>query len=555
MVVGAAAWLLAGCSASAPGLTLTFLALPSDARDLRVELSSPHFAFAGQGAQAGGVQVSYPGDGTIAIALDRAQLWAAGDQIRLGLRAHTPLEVTAVARATSSSGQALESRRTDTALPDADLNLRFSFVVADGGVDVPPDLSGQDLAGVDLTSSSHGDGGADGGAACSIVTAVGASAGPSQTGPSLAYHAPYFGLVWLNSSNQLFYNAVDLSQATPLQNAADVSLYAPGGNGTLHTPKLLAVTGSFPFAVAYGVKPAGGASGQTYLEVRKLTAQTGTPTTAAATGATVTDTVAPDIGGLALSDNGVLAGASRKYDLSGATPAVLNRFSLQPLLLGSTTPTQLGATYATSISWSPVSALFGIAYISAPNPAGGTVLTYDEDMTQLPNPIVFTGGTDQPATVSGAPGVALAAGGSRFAVAWADAQSETTGCPECVSGSEIFLTTIPAGGGTRVGEVHVSETALNATSGKYHPAVAWDGVSFAVVWLEYVQGMSRVWLRRYDPQLQPIGPPTWVSQTAPNHPGPNEVGLAVVGPGEYGVAFQMISGTQQELVRVTCNGP
>ena len=179
----------------------------------------------------------------------------------------------------------------------------------------------------------------------------------------------------------------------------------------------------------------------------------------------------------------------------------------------------------------------------------------DEDLTQLPNPIVFTGGTDQPATVSGAPGVALAAGGSRFAVAWADAQSETTGCPECVSGSEIFLTTIPAGGGTRVGEVHVSATALNATSGKYHPAVVWDGVSFAVVWLEYVQGMSRVWLRRYDPQLQPIGPPTWVSKSAPNQPGPNEVGLAVVGPGEYGVAFQMISGTQQELVRVTCNGP
>ena len=348
--------------------------------------------------------------------------------------------------------------------------------------------------------------------------------------------AGVFGVAWLGPTGNVLYNAVDA--AGMLQNAADVPVVPAASGITFATPRLAAVGSDL--MLAYGRR---GSTGARAAAVR-LAARTG-----AVTGA--------EIVGRQLHPRHRAARdrrrrrQRRRHARRGDQPA--RRVDRRDA--GERRPVQrlAGADHVQRAGAAVVGAHDG--YRLAPGralPRGRDPRrdqrrrAHSRARRQRPRPgraFTFTAAPDLPIVGSGAATVAIAAVGGGIAVAWLDAQS----CSGCTT-REVFLATLDANG-NRLGEVQVSAPS---TATKSFPHIAYDGVAIAVAWLEFTSITdSQIKLRRFDTARVPVAPAMNIGQRGTAALG--DVGLAVAGVGDYGVAFGLSGGTQT-LAHVTCAG-
>ena len=377
---------------------------------------------------------------------------------------------------------------------------------------------------------------------CTTSSTV-ASAAAAGSGPSLAYVAPYWGVTWTNGSGaSIMYNSVNLGAGTPLQNAGDVTIVAAQSGFTYAGPRV--VSAGTQFAVGYGYSvtfgsPPMSASGP---GAALVPAQTGSPVTNRATGV-LQDSTPAQTGGIAYRPTGPLYGLLVRSTAAIPGKLAFAYFDATLSAGGGAAGTSSTTANATAIGYAATSDKWGMAYLGS-SPHEGDI--------EISNPLLngftiqtFTAGADSPTTTANS-GVSVVGNGDRFAIAWTDAQS----CTGCTSGSEIYLTVLPIGG-SRIGEVHVTPASARP---KYMPRVAWDGRSYVVAWLEYSgANTDGVYLQRFDATtLAPLAPAVQASSTLPAFA---DIGLAVAGIDDYGVAFQATNTSKQTLVHITCNGP
>jgi hypothetical protein len=538
---------LVGCAK--PALVLEFVDLPRQAGALSVRLSSTQWLFRGTNVETGPVTVHYF-DGGLRISIDRDHLAGKGDHLRLGLITPSEeLNLEALAEAQAGS-RALAAETRAWARPGEDLTLRLVFTEVpseeepdpgrtDGGRPLGPSDGGAaapdaaapapDLAGPPPPDAATPP------AVCTPGPVKPISVSVPSAEPSLAFVAtpPTFAVVWTDGSRVLF-NTVD--RDGKLQHPSDIVAVAAEGAAIYRNPRLAPVADAL--ALAYG--KSGGGGGGAGVVVRMVQPATGAAGISLLLNGPTTDGSAPEISGLVAGNN--LAAVSRA---SGSQPAQARVDLVSRVLspLKSQSHAALSGTRAAGIGWA--ADRYGVAALDG-SPRGGTLATFDVDLG-FDRPFAFSTDGATPVTAAGAT-VSVAGAGDRLAVAWIDGRP----CPTCKTGREVFLGTVDARSGVMSPSLHVS--ASDGALPKLFPHLVWDGASYAVIWQEYQSpAVSRVMLRRFDPQLRPLGAIVDLSAGAPARPV-GDIDLVVEARNVYGVAMTPHLGAHH-FTRVTCSGP
>jgi hypothetical protein len=355
-------------------------------------------------------------------------------------------------------------------------------------------------------------------------------------------------VAWTGSTSGVLFNSIKLSSAVPLQNASDVVLVSPMPSQTWMFRDARIVNAGTDFAVGYGFavtfgSPAMSASGPGMAIV---SSSTGTVSSNSETGM-LKESVAPIVGGIAFRSNGPVFGVAYRSAVgTGSTIISDAMFNGMPAMISGGTSSATGSSV--DIAYADAADRFAIAYVDGNGGDAGKLLLEDSMRSGLASQ-TFTSAPDAPAAPAEG-GVAIAGHANEFGVAWTDAQMNTTVCPDCTSGSEVFLARV-AVGGSRTAEAHVGTAS---TSQKLFPAVVWDGQSYAVAWQESANAETdAVYIQRFEPtSLSPIGGPTPISSAAPAQV---RLGLAVAAPGDYGVAYKDRATSKLVFVHVVCSSP
>jgi hypothetical protein len=546
------------CRSASPSLTLTFSGLPATASAVTVTLSSGAASFGGgAGAATPAATVSYPGDGTVVITVDRAVAAARGDRLRFPLTASTPLELDATARADDGVVAYTASAHAQVQA-GADAVLAFDFRApgqgADaGGVDGPtvaPPEAGRDVPGQDTPSTGDGadrppDVSNDTGipTRCVVSAPRSASAAPASGAPAIGFASNLFGVAWTaGSGTSVVYNAVDASGT--LQNTADVTVVPAASGVTMSAPRLARFGADL--ALAYGRRAASGTSAPVVLAIAPATgAVHGGP----AMGVGATEPVAREIGDVAVNLAATRVAVASRGGANMPTSATIDLFGAtgEAVSFGtSLSPTGFTATWSTGLGWSSGQFVLG-AFVDM-NANGGMLATFADAALGPGLTFDFTDRTDQP--VLGIAGASVSVAGigttGQVAVAWVDGQS----CAGC-SGLEVFLALWQTNGSAAVGQVPVSAPSQIQ---KRYPHVVFDGSAIAVAWLEYESTTrAAVKLRRYDLALGPVGDTLDVGPGGPPQPVLADIGLCAAAPGEYGVAMSLFA-AKQSFTHVICTG-
>jgi hypothetical protein len=546
------------CRSAGPSLTIAFSGLPATASAVTVTLSSGAASFGGSaGAPTAAAAVSYPGDGTVVITIDRAVAAARGDRLRFPLTASSTLELDATARAADGGAQYSASAHAEVQA-GADAVLAFDFRApgqgADaGGVDgmtVAPPEAGRDVPGQETPLPGDAsdvppppiDSGIP--ARCVVSPPRPASAAPAAGAPAIGFASSLFGVAWTTGSGtSVVYNAVDASGT--LQNAADVTV-APAASGVTMSAPRLARFGA-DLALAYGRRAASGTSAPVVLAIAPATgAVRGGP----AMGVGATEAAPREIGDVAvdLAANRV-AVASRGAAAGMPTPAAIDLFGAtgEAISFGtSSSPTGFTATWSTGLGWSAGQFVLG-AFVDM-SASGGMLATFADAALAPGVAFAFTDRTDQPVLGIAGAGVSVAGLGTtdQVAVAWVDGQS----CSGC-SGLEVFLALWHTNGSAAVAQVQVSAPSQIQ---KRFPHVVFDGSAIAVAWLEFESTTrAAVKLRRFDPMLRPVGDVLDVGPAGTPQPVLADIGLCAAAPGEYGVVMSLFA-AKQSFTHVICTG-
>ena len=357
--------------------------------------------------------------------------------------------------------------------------------------------------------------------ACTAATPRAASSNPGGGGPALAATpAGLFGLAWKASTGNILYNA--FTDAGGLQNAADVTVVT-AGTKLLGDPQLARVGNQL--VLAHGVREANGFASTSAI---KLDPQAGVMLASLTSGAGFTDTMPPVVGGIAVTpDQSNLGIVSRRAGASARTPADLVRMGSDLATIGSVQPTALAMTWTTAVAWASSAAKparYVVAAIVDNSATGGTLLDVTDLNLQPGANATFTGPGDAPLAGGGGATVSVAGLGDAVAVAWVD---------DHTSVQEVWMAVVDFTSGVRRGVVQVS---AGGTLTKQYPKVVFDGAALAVAWLEIQSGAdSRIWLRRFDPALAPLGAALPIG--SPGVATFGDIGLAAAAAGKYGIAF------------------
>ena len=134
-----------------------------------------------------------------------------------------------------------------------------------GGTDVAADTAPPDVAR-DVPNASDASGDTPTIAPnCAVRGQYAASVGIGGSGPTVAYSAPLFGVVWKAAANDLLYNAV--SESGTLQLGADKTVVSGTTQG-VNTPRLARLGADF--ALAYGRHDGSGAQAGLKLKGRPV---------------------------------------------------------------------------------------------------------------------------------------------------------------------------------------------------------------------------------------------------------------------------------------------
>jgi hypothetical protein len=586
-LLAASAAAAAGCGADQPVLTLAFKDLPAGTQRIEVTLHGEGATFMGPDAGNDQVGVSYVG-GNVVIKIEAAYAAARGNRIRLPLTAANDITLDGTARADAGPDTQSTVAMSTAVMAHQSATLTFDFASSDGGTDASSDagidagsdgvvdadakgdtsmdIAGDvpgDVASNDVPASEVGgdvardvpaempagdvpadmsptdappdiptppDTGVDATLApnCAVRGQFAASSMTGGSGPTVAYSAPLFGVVW-KAANDFFYNAV--SSGGTLQLASDKTVVSGTGQG-LNTPRLARIGNDF--ALAYGRHDSMGAQ----AAIVRVAPATGIATGPATLGMNRPGLAAsPDVGGVAVSgDQKWLAVISRAADLSAQTAAIVDEFSNAFMFVNSWMPAALGTTRTTGIGWAPGRFLAGA--VTQATSAGGTLLEVADDMNLMSGPYPFTSGSAAPVVGSSGATMSVAGAGDRVAVAWVDLQ----GGRRVVTAALVPLKTQAVGA-----PVPASTSAVT----KYYPHLVFDGVAFALAWLEASSSSdSQIVLRRFDTNLTPVGAPLNVGPAGAV--GLGDFDIAAAGPNAYGIAAAGPTSTQQ-LFYVICN--
>jgi hypothetical protein len=547
------------CRSSSPSLTLTFSGLPATASTVTVTLSSGAASFGGgAGSATPAAAVSYPGDGTVVITIDRAVAAARGDHLRFPLTASSALELDATARATDGGVEYAASAHAEVRA-GADTVLAFDFRAPGQGADAggsdgmtvaPPD-AGRDVPGQDSSSTGDGadrppDGSSDTGipARCVVSAPRPASAATASGAPAIGFASSLFGVAWTaGSGTSVVYNAVDASGT--LLSAADVTVAPPASGVTMSAPHLAPFGANL--ALAYGHRAANGTSAPFLLSIAPAT---GAVLGAPALGSGAAEPAAREIGDVAVNLAATrVAVASRGASAAMSTPATIDVFVAngEAASFGiSNRAGNLAATWSTGLGWSAGNFVVGAVVDMSAN--GGAVATFADGDLASGVQFDFTDRTDQPVVGIAGASVSVAGIGTtgQVAVAWVDGQS----CAGC-SGLEVFLALWRTNGSAAVAQVQVSAPSQIQ---KRFPHVVFDGSAIAVAWLEYESTTrAAVKLRRYDLSLRPVGDTLDVGPAGAPQPVLADIGLCAAAPGEYGVVMSLFA-AKQSFTHVICTG-
>lgn len=565
-----------GCSAEQPVLTLAFKDLPAATERIEVSLHGEGATFMGPDTGNDQVGVKYVG-GNVIISIEGAYAAARGNRIRLPLTAGKDITLDGTARAAGAETKI--AAMSTLVMAHQSATLTFDFDSSDGGADasddggvdadanvstdagidsagdVPADVPATEVAGdvagdvpaeapagdvpADLSSTdvpvdvpSPTDTSGDAPTIlpnCAVRGQYATSSMPGGSGPTVAYSAPLFGVVW-KAANDLFYNAV--SSAGALQLTSDKTVVSGTGQG-LNTPRLARVGNDF--VLAYGRHDSTGAQ----AAIVRVAPATGVASGPATLGMNRPGlTAAPDVGGVAVSgDQKKIAVISRAADLVAQTAAIVDEFNDAFTAVNFRMPAALGTTRTTGIGWAPGRFLAG-AVIQATS-AGGTLLELSDDMNlTVGASYPFTSGNAVPLVGIVGSTISVAGAGDRVAVGWIDVQ-----------GSRRVATVAMAPLNTQTVGAPVPASTSAAT--KYYPHLVFDGAAFALAWLEASSSNdSQIVLRRFDTNLAPIGAALNVGTAGVV--GLGDFDLVAAGPNVYGIAAS--GGTlPQQLFYVTCS--
>ena len=143
----------------------------------------------------------------------------------------------------------------------------------------------------------------------------------------------------------------------------------------------------------------------------------------------------------------------------------------------------------------------------------------------------------------------IAGAGGSFAVAWVDGGH--------TSENEIWLTSVDVDWRAPLSHVGGAGERDERVFSRAIPRVAWDGRSIAVAWLESTgSGKFDVMVQRFGPALLALdASPRCVSCGTSSWASSGAIDLAVAGPNDYGIAFQMQLPSNQFFSHMTCTGP
>lgn len=381
-----------------------------------------------------------------------------------------------------------------------------------------------------------GTGGTGGTPTCTVVAALKVSSASATSGPALAALAsgPLWSIAWASSNTSILGNAIDGSDK--LVNTTDRTL-VPAASGTTVSPPQLTAFGTSA-AVAYG--QAGPQNNSAYAAVRLVDPRTGQTSGSAALGSNEGQAVLPLVGGVAATSALSSLVTGSHLTNASADSGRVTRFSSAPALATSSSPTS--STYAVAVAWSDTASRYGAAFVEAGTSAGGKLVTYDESLGST-TAFAFTATGDQPAFGAAFP-ASISALGGRFVVAWIDLQSSPN--------REVFITSVDALNGIRAPTSAVKASDTSATY-KYYPRILSDGKSVIVAWVEPSTTLYRVMWRRFDASLTALGPSQCAS-CATNPANLSPIGLAALGPNDYGFAT-LLSDNNQYFTHITCTGP
>ena len=576
LLVAAAA--AVGCGADQPVLTLAFKDLPAGTQRIEVTLHGEGATFMGPDAGNDQVGVGY-GGGNVVISIEAAYAAARGNRIRLPLTAGKDITLDGTARAAGAAGTETKTAATSTlVMAHQSAALTFDFASSDGGTDasddggvdadlntdagmdrmdsagdVPADVPASEVAGdvardvpaempagdvqadtsptdvpADEPSPTDTSGDATISPNCAVRAQFAASSMIGGSGPTVAYAAPLFGVVW-KAANDFFYNAVSSTGA--LQLTSDKTVVSGTGQG-LNTPRFARVGNDF--VLAYGRHDSTGAQ----AAIVRVAPATGVAMAPATLGKNRPGlAAAPEVGGVAVSgDQKKLAVISRAADLASQTAAIVDEFNDAFMPVDALMPAALGATRTTGIGWAPGRFLAGAVILATS--AGGTLLELSDDMNLTSQPYPFTSGSASPVVGSGGATISVAGAGDRVAVAWVDLQ-----------GGRRVVTVAMAPLDTQMVGAPVPASTSAVT--KYYPHLVYDGVAFALAWLEASgPSDSQIMLRRFDANLTPVGAALNVGSAGAVVLA--DFDIAAAGPNVYGIAAAGTASTQQ-LFYVTCN--
>ena len=433
--------------------------------------------------------------------------------------------------------------------PDATAPLpEGGDAATDTGVDAGVDSSVD--AGLDGGVDSASDAGSDAPSeAGSIVCASStpprpASVGIVSQGPAIAYSptTQLWGIAWTTGTSSVAYNAVD-SAGNIQSTSADVTVVAAAASTLYGSPPGLASAGS-DFVLAYGVR---NSAGSAFPAVELLTPGTGARVGNPANGTSASDTTSNAVGGVAVDDAAdAIVTASRGGFIATATVARANLFTATPAQTTSLSPS--ATTYTTAVAWNGAVSRFGMAYLVDGSSSGGMVVTYTTALVAGAS-YPFTQSGDQPAFGLSGDDVAIAGAGGSFAVAWVDGGH--------TSEKEIWLTSVDALTGAHLSPTSEVQASVTSAYSKSYPRVAWDGRSIVVAWLESTgSGDFDVMVQRFGPALVALdAAPRCVSCGTSSWASSGAIDLAVAGPNDYGIAFQMQLPSNQFFSHMTCTGP